>query len=151
MLLWIRVYRSSDILSMFIAFITQLLILIFKMLPSISMIVILVSSAIFIMSFTCHQSLPLFLVVFCDRVLFSHLAPCWIVKTFRVLDIVLNCQNGILPLLFIGFNWKSSSNSLQLPLLHEATLFLWSIGHVCPHNLSSIRNTKFSVLIFYTS
>ena len=63
----------------------------------------------------------------------------------------LNCQIEILPPLFIGFNLNTLSNSLQSPLLHEATMILQSIGHAHPHNLSSALGIVFLYLIFYTS
>ena len=56
---------------------------------------------------------------------------------FEKSSCVVNYQNGILPPLFIGLDLKSLTNNLQLPLLHEATLFLWFINHVHLYNSSS--------------
>ena len=52
-LLWIKYYRSSDISNMLVVFIVWLLILAYKIICSISVIVVLVSSAIFIIFHTC--------------------------------------------------------------------------------------------------
>ena len=60
-------------------------------------------------------------------------------------------QNGILPLLFIGFDSNTLSNSLQPPVLHVTTLILLSIDRVHPHTLSSAPSTKFPVLVSYAS
>ena len=57
MLLWIRYHRSSDIPAIFIALMTQLLILAFRIESSISIIVVLVSAAIFIISLICLYTL----------------------------------------------------------------------------------------------
>ena len=53
MLLWIKYHKSSDIPRMFIVFIVWLLILAFRIVLSISVIIMLASSAIFIMSHIC--------------------------------------------------------------------------------------------------
>jgi len=55
-LLWMRYHRSSDISRMFIVFVVLLLMLAFKIIFSISVIFILVSTAIFIMSCTCFYT-----------------------------------------------------------------------------------------------
>ena len=53
MLLWIRYYKSSDIPRILVVFMVQLLILTFRIVSFISIIIILVSPAIFIIPFTC--------------------------------------------------------------------------------------------------
>ena len=59
----------------------------------------------------------------------------------------MNCQKwDFLSPLFIGFDLKTLSNNLQSPLLHEATLILWSIGYVHPHKPSSSPNIIFSLI-----
>jgi len=65
-----------------------------------------------------------------------------------MLECFKTCQFGILPLSFISFNSKSLTSNLQSPLLHEAILFLQSIGHVCPHTLSNALKIVFPILIF---
>jgi len=57
----------------------------------------------------------------------------------------------ILPPSFIDFDSKFLSNNLQLPLLHEKTLFLLSIDHVHSHNLSSVLSIEFPVSSFSVS
>ena len=70
---------------------------------------------------------------------------------FKNLSDFLGYQNGILPPLFIGFDSNTSSNSLQLPVLHVATPFLLSIDRIHPHILSSAPSTVFPVLVSYAS
>ena len=53
MLLWIKYCRSSDIPNMLVVFVVQLLMLACKIVCSISVIIVLVSPAIFIISHTC--------------------------------------------------------------------------------------------------
>ena len=67
------------------------------------------------------------------------------------------CQLNILELsiqdftpLFIDFNLKFLTNNLQLPLLHEKTLFLLSIDHIHPYTLLNALKTVFHILISYT-
>ena len=52
-LLWIKYCKSSNIPRIFIVFIVQLLMLAFRIVSSISIIIIFASSAIFIISYTC--------------------------------------------------------------------------------------------------
>ena len=56
MSLWIRYHRSSDTPAIFIALMTQLLILAFRIESSISVIVVLASAAIFVMSLICFYT-----------------------------------------------------------------------------------------------
>ena len=70
-----------------------------------------------------------------------------IVEVLQNLSNSLDYQNGTLPPLFIGFDLNTSSNSLQSPVLHVATLFLRSIDHVRPHILSSAPSIVFPVLV----
>ena len=49
------------------------------------------------------------------------------------------------------FNLDTLSNSLQFPPLHEVTLFLLSIGHVCFHSPSNAPSIASSSHISYTS
>ena len=53
MSLWIKYYKFSNTPTIFVALMTQLLILAFRIESSISMIIILVSATIFIISLTC--------------------------------------------------------------------------------------------------
>ena len=53
MLFWIKYCRSSDISNMLVEFMVQLLILAYKIVCSISVIIMLVSPTIFIISYTC--------------------------------------------------------------------------------------------------
>ena len=60
-----------------------------------------------------------------------------------VLKVLSCCWKHVLLLFFIDFNLKFLSNSLQSPLLHEATLFLLSIDHVCSYILSNVPGIEF--------
>ena len=64
---------------------------------------------------------------------------------------VWTVQSGILLPLFIGFDLNTLSNSLQLPLLHEATLFLQSIDHVHLHSPSNAQDIVSLYPISYAS
>jgi len=57
----------------------------------------------------------------------------------------------ILPPSFIDLDLIFLSNSLQLSLLHEITLFLLSIDCVHSHNLSSIPSIEFPIPSFGVS
>ena len=56
------------------------------------------------------------------------------------------CWKHVLLLSFIDFDSKFLSNSLQSPLLHEATLFPLSIDHVHFHIHSNIPDIEFLFL-----
>jgi len=161
-----RYHRSSDIPRIFIMFVVLLLMLAFKIIFSISVIIILVSAAIFIIS--------------CGIILFNHFVCSWMLWLYlyylifwwyrigrgrcSYVVVVGDLRKHLLRFelfyellkwdftsLFIGFDSKSLSNSLQLPLLYEATLFLQSIDcvHLC--SPSSILYIVSFFLIFYAS
>ena len=178
--------RSSNICVIFMVLTIQLLILAVRIIPFISVIIILVSSTIFFKSFTIlcisiitsipfnilwynlvQSSLSLSLLLvpgLCCLISLRYrgwgkrkllYSCCYSGKTCFLcccssLSEYFGYQNGILPPLFIDFDSNTLSNSLLLPLLHEATLFQLSIDCVHPHSPSNAPSTASLSLVFNT-